>query len=51
MDNTHDVKIGQPAPDFTLEDENGNKVKLSDLRGEPVVLIDILPVRLVGHMH
>ena len=27
-----------PAPDFTMVDMNGNKVKLSDLRGKPVVL-------------
>lgn len=39
MDNMSDVKVGQPAPDFTLEDENGNKVHLSELRGGPVVLI------------
>jgi peroxiredoxin Q/BCP len=31
--------IGQPAPDFTLPDENGRSVKLSDYRGKsPVVL-------------
>lgn len=27
-----------PAPDFTVLDENGNRVKLSDFRGKPVVL-------------
>lgn len=27
-----------PAPDFTVLDENGNEVKLSDFRGKPVVL-------------
>lgn len=27
-----------PAPDFTVFDENGNKVKLSDFTGKPVVL-------------
>lgn len=26
------------APDFTVTDEEGNKVKLSDFRGEPVVI-------------
>lgn len=26
------------APDFTVLDENGNKVKLSDFKGQPVVL-------------
>ena len=29
---------GQEAPDFTLPDQDGNQVKLSDLRGQPVVL-------------
>jgi len=29
---------GDKAPDFTLPDRNGEKVKLSDLRGETVVL-------------
>lgn len=30
--------IGEPAPDFTLEDEEGNTHSLSDYRGETVVL-------------
>ncbi|MEO8286505.1 MAG: redoxin domain-containing protein [Chloroflexota bacterium] len=34
-----DIEVGQVAPDFTLEDENGNKVQLSNLRGEPVILM------------
>ena len=34
-----DVRVGEPAPDFELDDENGEKVRLSDLRGQPVVLI------------
>jgi len=34
-----DVRVGEEAPDFVLDDENGNKVRLSDLRGQPVVLI------------
>lgn len=29
---------GDKAPDFTLPDQNGDEVKLSDLRGETVVL-------------
>lgn len=29
---------GDPAPDFTLHDQNGKEVKLSDHRGKPVVL-------------
>lgn len=33
------IEVGQQAPDFTLQDEDGNEVTLSDLRGEPVVLM------------
>jgi peroxiredoxin Q/BCP len=29
---------GDKAPAFTLEDQNGEKVKLSDLKGQPVVV-------------
>ncbi len=29
---------GDPAPDFTLPDQRGNQVKLSDLQGQTVVL-------------
>jgi peroxiredoxin Q/BCP len=32
------VEPGQKAPDFTLMTDNGTKVKLSELRGNPVVL-------------
>lgn len=32
------VEEGKKAPDFTLPDQNGNKVKLSDLKGKYVVL-------------
>ena len=34
-----DVRVGEQAPDFELDDENSNKIRLSDLRGQPVVLI------------
>jgi len=33
------LKIGDPAPDFAVMDENKNQVKLSDLRGKKVVLL------------
>ena len=33
------LKIGQPAPEFELMDENKEKVKLSSLRGKKVVLL------------
>jgi peroxiredoxin Q/BCP len=32
------VAVDQPAPDFTLADQNGKEVSLSKLRGKPVVL-------------
>jgi thioredoxin-dependent peroxiredoxin len=32
------VEVGQEAPDFTLPDQDGNRVTLSELRGQPVVL-------------
>ena len=33
------IQIGQPAPDFTLRDEQKNKVTLSAQRGKNVVLL------------
>ncbi len=32
------VEIGKKAPDFALEDEAGNVVKLSDFKGKRVVV-------------
>jgi thioredoxin-dependent peroxiredoxin len=32
------VEPGQEAPDFTLPDQDGNPVTLSELRGQPIVL-------------
>lgn len=32
------LKEGEVAPDFTARDQNGNEVKLSDFRGQRVVL-------------
>jgi cytochrome oxidase Cu insertion factor (SCO1/SenC/PrrC family) len=33
------VAVGQMAPDFTLEDQEGRKRTLSAERGKPVVLV------------
>ncbi len=32
------IESGQTAPDFELPDQDGSPVKLSDLRGQPVVV-------------
>jgi thioredoxin-dependent peroxiredoxin len=32
------ITANQPAPDFTLADDTGKMISLSDLRGKPVVL-------------
>jgi peroxiredoxin Q/BCP len=32
------LNVGDTAPDFDAVDHNGNRVKLSDLRGKKVVL-------------
>jgi peroxiredoxin (alkyl hydroperoxide reductase subunit C) len=31
--------VGQQAPDFTLRDQDGNKITLSELRGQTIVLV------------
>ncbi|MBA3840938.1 MAG: redoxin domain-containing protein, partial [Thermoleophilaceae bacterium] len=33
------IEPGAPAPDFTLPDQDGNEVSLSDLRGRRSVLV------------
>lgn len=32
------IEVGEPAPDFTLPDQDGREVTLSDLRGQQVLL-------------
>ena len=33
------IKIGQPAPDFTLYDSTKNKITLSDMKGQNLLLL------------
>jgi cytochrome oxidase Cu insertion factor (SCO1/SenC/PrrC family) len=33
------IKVGDIAPDFTLEDQNGNKVSLHEFRGKKNVAL------------
>ena len=35
-----DVKVGEPAPDFTLKTLDGKKIRLSSYEGKKVVLLD-----------
>ena len=37
--NASPPKVGQPAPDFTLLDQNGKAVRLAAARGAKVVLV------------
>jgi peroxiredoxin Q/BCP len=32
------LEVGSKAPDFTLQDQDGNDVSLSELKGQKVVL-------------
>ena len=33
------VRVGQPAPDFTLEDSDGKSISLADYRGKRNVVL------------
>jgi cytochrome oxidase Cu insertion factor (SCO1/SenC/PrrC family) len=44
---TH-LKVGQPAPDFTLTDTAGQKVKLSDFRGKKNVVLAFYVLAFTG---
>jgi peroxiredoxin len=33
------IAVGEPAPDFTLRDQDGEKVSLADYRGRKVLLV------------
>jgi len=42
------LKIGDMAPDFTLPDTAGNKVKLSDFRGKKNVVLAFFVLAFTG---
>jgi peroxiredoxin (alkyl hydroperoxide reductase subunit C) len=42
------VQVGDPAPDFTLRDQNNEDFSLSSLRGDKAVLIVFYPLAFTG---
>ena len=44
---TH-LKVGEPAPDFTLTNTKGEKVKLSDFRGKKNVVLAFYVLAFTG---
>ena len=47
MPKTH-LKVGDPAPDFTLPDTKGQPVKLSDFRGKKNVVLAFYVLAFTG---
>src|SRR5690349_6900202 len=45
---TRTVAVGQPAPDFTLRDQNNEEVTLSSFRGQQAVLVIFYPLAFTG---
>ena len=42
------LKVGDPAPDFTLPDQNGTPVRLSDFRGKKNVVLAFYVLAFTG---
>lgn len=42
------LKVGDEAPDFTLTDTEGNKVKLSDFKGKKTVVLAFYVLAFTG---
>jgi cytochrome oxidase Cu insertion factor (SCO1/SenC/PrrC family) len=42
------LKVGQPAPDFTLTDTEGKPVKLSDFKGKKNVVLAFYVLAFTG---
>ena len=43
LDSTSQLKVGDPAPDFTLPSVSGKKISLKEYRGEKNVVISFVP--------
>ncbi len=41
---SQEIFVGKPAPDFTLPDQNGKDVTLSDYRGKKNVVLLFYPL-------
>ena len=50
MSPTPRLSPGDPAPDFTLTDDTGAEVSLSDLRGEQVIVY-FYPAAMTAGLH
>jgi peroxiredoxin len=42
------IEVGQPAPDFTLRDQNNEELTLSEFHGRQAVLIVFYPLAFTG---
>ena len=42
------IEVGEPAPDFTLRDQNNEEVTLSSFRGVKAVLVIFYPLAFTG---
>ncbi len=42
------VEVGQPAPDFTLRDHNGEQVTLSQFKGQKAVVLSFHVLSFTG---
>ena len=42
------MKMGQKAPDFTVRDDSGKTVKLSDFKGKNTVVLAFFPAAFTG---